>query len=966
MGCKIKKGLTGPRPSPRRRDCWTTLVLAVTVAALTLPSATEADILPSPRWRLPIGVTAAVERNGVVYLGGTFRYVFQPPPADPLFVDRATGAPLSGCASKSGSFTSLGPDAAGGAFMAVESASDTMWDGDGPFAVPSGTTFLRVLPNCRWDRGFLPSGVAGSPLDTGSVVVAAAGGLTSAQLAVYDRVTGQRLVSRTSWPVVFMQLLGMAGPDTVVLMTAENPPQATYSLRHLTLSTMTLSGQVQLPAVSSYRPGIWFVDGRVLVQPDVPGTTYPLYALDAATLQPSSGWTNTTAALTSWPPFVAGGYLFTQGPSGPVRRDSITGSVDPAWQPPPALHWASADGSRILVQGGDGYRSLNPVTGAVEDWTVNAFGGPGPTPLGQAIALGRVQGVNGVRRDSVAAINASTGELLPLNPLTSLASGYVGAMSATATHLYLNIFNPASHVVRVALDTGIVDPTWDLKPFGAVHAMAATDSTLYLGGNFTSLSGLLGGAAIVPVARAGAAAVDLTGLTIAPWNPNVGDQANGIHNNHIKAMALTGDSAYLGGTFTTVGGQPRGGFARVDLSGGALLSPALPLSVQVEGIASDGVNAYLLVLPANPGQQPTLARVTPAGGMTTAAVTLYTGPVFAGGRVYADRERDATTLQPTASPVVTQFAFLGENGVMAKDQTGGVAYYGFAVAAPPGAPQGLTATTGGNSVGLSWLPAAGDALVAADVGAPASYVIRAGSGPGLFNLADVDTGSLATSLATSAPNGTYFVRVHARNTFGLSPASNEVTFTLGPQPCTTLPGAPGTLSATVSGLQVAFTWGSAASATTYVLEAGSATGLSNLVALNVGSGLSFAASAAPGTFFIRVRGSNACGVGPASNEVPITLGTAVPLPGAPQNLTAEVSGRTVTLAWSTPVSGGAPSGYVLEAGSSPGLADIAAAPVSATGFVAPNVPTGRYYVRVRATNAAGSGPPTSDREVVVP
>jgi predicted nicotinamide N-methyase len=66
------------------------------------------------------------------------------------------------------------------------------------------------------------------------------------------------------------------------------------------------------------------------------------------------------------------------------------------------------------------------------------------------------------------------------------------------------------------------------------------------------------------------------------------------------------------------------------------------------------------------------------------------------------------------------------------------------------------------------------------------------------------------------------------------------------------------------------------------------------------------------------------------------------------------------------VSGGAPSGYVLEAGSSPGLADIAVAPLSATGFVAPNVPTGRYYVRVRATNAAGSSPPTSDREVVVP
>jgi hypothetical protein len=89
------------------------------------------------------------------------------------------------------------------------------------------------------------------------------------------------------------------------------------------------------------------------------------------------------------------------------------------------------------------------------------------------------------------------------------------------------------------------------------------------------------------------------------------------------------------------------------------------------------------------------------------------------------------------------------------------------------------------------------------------------------------------------------------------------------------------------------------------------------------------------------------------------------VPGQPQSLTASVSGRTVALSWLPPGAGGAPASYVVEAGSAPGLANLATVPVIGTSFVAPGVPPGTYYVRVRAVNATGPGAPTADVTIVV-
>ena len=193
----------------------------------------------------------------------------------------------------------------------------------------------------------------------------------------------------------------------------------------------------------------------------------------------------------------------------------------------------------------------------------------------------------------------------------------------------------------------------------------------------------------------------------------------------------------------------------------------------------------------------------------------------------------------------------------------------------PGAPSGLTATVSGNAVSFAWNAASGD---------PTTYVIEAGSASGLADLANFATGNLLTSFgATGVPNGTYFVRVRGANLSGVGQASNEVTVVIGS--CTT-PAAPGNLVSSVSGATVTLGWSASAGASSYQLEAGSASGLADLFNGDVGTGTTVVTPAPPGTYFVRVRAKSGCGISPPSNEVTVVVGTVcTPIPVVPTTLT---------------------------------------------------------------------------------
>ncbi len=60
------------------------------------------------------------------------------------------------------------------------------------------------------------------------------------------------------------------------------------------------------------------------------------------------------------------------------------------------------------------------------------------------------------------------------------------------------------------------------------------------------------------------------------------------------------------------------------------------------------------------------------------------------------------------------------------------------------------------------------------LGTATSYQVRAGSAPGLSNLAQANTGGGTTAVFSGVPPGTYYGRVHAVNSLGAGVASNEV------------------------------------------------------------------------------------------------------------------------------------------------------------------------------------------------
>lgn len=92
----------------------------------------------------------------------------------------------------------------------------------------------------------------------------------------------------------------------------------------------------------------------------------------------------------------------------------------------------------------------------------------------------------------------------------------------------------------------------------------------------------------------------------------------------------------------------------------------------------------------------------------------------------------------------------------------------------------------------------------------------------------------------------------------------------------------------------------------------------------------------------------------------------VGVPEAPVDLKAQVAGSSVTLTWRAPASGTV-STYMIEAGTAAGARNAVVLNTgnASTSLVAPGVPAGTYYVRVRAANANGTGAASADVAVVV-
>jgi hypothetical protein len=198
---------------------------------------------------------------------------------------------------------------------------------------------------------------------------------------------------------------------------------------------------------------------------------------------------------------------------------------------------------------------------------------PRPENFGQAVKAlaaaesrvylaGDFRRVNGVRRRTLAAVDAETGTVLPWNPQPD---GYNGALALAVFDGTLFVggdFTKMAGARRygaAAFDakTGeLLEWAPGLAPRGTgAQAFAASTSAVFMAGDFRSVGG---------VPRVGLAAVDrVTGRTL-PWRVVVDTEAP--TDLGVTDLVVAGSTLYLAGDFASVNGVPQANLAAVRLS----------------------------------------------------------------------------------------------------------------------------------------------------------------------------------------------------------------------------------------------------------------------------------------------------------------------------------------------------------------------------------------------------------------
>lgn len=230
----------------------------------------------------------------------------------------------------------------------------------------------------------------------------------------------------------------------------------------------------------------------------------------------------------------------------------------------------------------------------------------------------------------------------------------------------------------------------------------------------------------------------------------------------------------------------------------------------------------------------------------------------------------------------------------------------------------------------------------------------------------------ASGSTTVAISGTTTFTILAIGSTGLTATSSAtVTVTAPPPPPPSpVPNAPTGMATSVYNSRVRFSWRapSGTAPSTYLIDVG-ISGTTRMLAsgISLGNVLTVSADLPKGRYWTRVRAKNSAGVSGYSNLVSFKVGRSLV---SPKGFTVTWIGSTAVLTWSAPASDGAvedmPTAYVLEAGTAPGLADVATVNLGNVNQLSVPIPSGTYYVRLRAENTYGDSEPTPDLVLVPP
>lgn len=283
----------------------------------------------------------------------------------------------------------------------------------------------------------------------------------------------------------------------------------------------------------------------------------------------------TTGDATAWNPSPSGG-----GSDPSVITLAVSGSTI----------YAGGRFASIGGQARNGLAALDITTGDARAWN------PDPSGAFQGIKALAVSGstvyvagdftsIGGQPRSNVAALDGTTGNATAWNPnpnrlvealATSGSTIYVGGDFSGAGAPLATV----AHVAKLSA-AGDLDGSWNGTPTTSqlpllerVRALAVSGSTVYAGGDFSSLGGQ---------PRTNLAALDAVTGDATAWNPSPDDD--------VQALATSGSTVYAGGSFASIGGQQRAGLAALSSATGnaTAWNPNPDVSVTTLAVAASTV-----------------------------------------------------------------------------------------------------------------------------------------------------------------------------------------------------------------------------------------------------------------------------------------------------------------------------------------------------------------------------------------
>jgi hypothetical protein len=216
--------------------------------------------------------------------------------------------------------------------------------------------------------------------------------------------------------------------------------------------------------------------------------------------------------------------------------------------------------------------------GSVSDWDPKVSGSPEyiDPPAVSAIAVrddhvyvaGGFQGIGGVPRLNLGCVDRQSGAVLDWSADTRGAA-WVYALAIHEGTLFVGgAFDtlggqPRGNLAAVDMASGVVTP-WRADVVGWVNALLVREDTLYVGGTFLGINFQdrpMLAAVVIPTGQLLPFDAHAMGVVVDYYPPP-----------EVRAMVLVGDTLYVAGSFTQIGGEIRSSIAALNVATGTALA----------------------------------------------------------------------------------------------------------------------------------------------------------------------------------------------------------------------------------------------------------------------------------------------------------------------------------------------------------------------------------------------------------